>query len=192
MRKLVLFLHSSLDGIVEGPNGAMDIGFVAYDNDLEKETKHILSTVDTVIWGRGTYEGMYSYWPTIRTNPESTDYEKNHLEWIENVEKVVFSRTLDQVNWKNSHLVKEDLSGEIRRMKELPGQDMLILGSPRLAHELMKYNLIDEYKLTISPVIVGQGLKLFKNFEHQENLKLVRSKVLASGALSLDYKVIRD
>lgn len=191
MRKLILFLHSSLDGIVEGPKGAMDIGFVAYDQELEREAQKFLSTVDTIIWGRGTYEGMYHYWPTVRDNPEATDYEKKHLAWIENVEKVIFSRTLEGVDWKNSRLVKSDLPGEILKLKEQNGRDILILGSPRLAHELMKEDLIDEYRLTISPILVGQGLRLFENIGQTEKLKLVRSKVLSSGALSLDYEVIR-
>src|SRR5215471_12795644 len=127
MRKLVSFLHSSLDGFVEGPKGAMDIDFVAYDKDLEAEATEVLSTVDTVIWGRGTYEMMSSYWPTVRDNPDASDYELSHLKWVENVEKVVFSRTLSEANWKNSRLVKEGLVEEIQRLKELPGQDMLIL-----------------------------------------------------------------
>lgn len=188
MRKLVLFLHSSLDGIVEGPNGAMDIGFVAYDKELEAEAGEILSTVDTIIWGRGTYEGMYSYWPQVHKNPEVTDYELNHAKWIENVEKVVFSKTLDQVDWKNSWLIKENMIAELEKMKALEGRgDMLILGSPRLAHELMKTDIIDEFKLTISPVLVGKGLSLFENIPSETKLKLVDSKVLKSGALSLDY-----
>lgn len=75
MRKLVLFLHASLDGFVEGPNGSMDIGWVSYDNDLAKHAAQILSTADTVLWGRGTYQMMLSYWPTVPSNPSSSEHE---------------------------------------------------------------------------------------------------------------------
>ncbi len=188
MRKLVLFLHSSLDGIVEGPAGAMDIGFVAYDEALQTQAQQILSTVDTVIWGRGTYEMMYSYWPTVSENSTASDYERHHAKWIENVEKVVFSTTLDKVDWHNSQLVKENMAEEIQRLKTLEGRDMLILGSPRLAHELMKLGLIDEFKITVSPILVGRGLRLFENIENEQALTLVESKIFDSGALFLDYK----
>lgn len=83
MRKLVLFLHSSLDGFVEGPKGEMDIGWVSYDTDLEKHAKEILSTADTVIWGRGTYQMMHSYWPSVPSNPSASQHERNHAEWIQ-------------------------------------------------------------------------------------------------------------
>ncbi|MDR0299076.1 MAG: dihydrofolate reductase family protein [Streptococcaceae bacterium] len=192
MRKLILFLHSSLDGFVEGPKGAMDIGFVAYDKDLEAEAGNILSTVETIIWGRGTYEGMYSYWPTIPSNPDASEHELNHAKWIENVEKVVFSRTLDKADWKNTRLVKENMLEEIQKLKAQSGGDMLILGSPRLAHELMKAGLIDEYKITVSPVLVGSGLRLFEGIQEQTNLKLTHSKALKSGALVLTYDLVKE
>jgi dihydrofolate reductase len=75
MRKVVVFLHASLDGMVEGPNGEMDIGWIAFDDDLEKHAKEILSTVDTVLWGRGTYLGMQHYWTSVPSNPAASEYE---------------------------------------------------------------------------------------------------------------------
>lgn len=191
MRKLVLFLHSSLDGFVEGPKGAMDIGFVSYDADLENEAKNILSTVDTVVWGRGTYEMMYSYWPTVPENPDASSYERNHAKWIEQVEKLVFSTTLDEVKWNNTRLVKENIVEEIQKLKSTSGGDWLILGSPRLAHFLMTHDLIDEYKITVSPVLVGGGLRLIEEGVHPTKLKLISQKTFDSGAMSLDYEVLR-
>src|SRR3569833_3013386 len=137
MRKLVLFLHSSLDGFVEGPNGDMDIRWISYDADLEKHAKEILSTADTVIWGRATYQVMHEYWPSVPADPAATEHERNHAEWIENTTKIVFSTTLEKVEWKNSRLVKENVEEEIKNLKQQPGKDMVILGSPRLAHHLM-------------------------------------------------------
>ena len=191
MRKLVLFLHASLDGFVEGPNGEMDIGWVSYDADLEKHAKEILSTADTVIWGRGTYQMMYSYWPSVHSNPSASQHERNHAEWIEKTAKIVFSTTLEKVEWNNSRLVKEDVEEEIKNLKQQPGKDMVILGSPRFAHYLMQFDLIDEYKITVSPVLIGSGLPLFQGLKEKFNLKLIENKTFDSGAIGLVYQTVR-
>jgi len=190
MRKLVLFLHASLDGFVEGPNGAMDIGWIAYDADLANHAKEVLSTADTVIWGRATYQMMHGYWPSMLSNPEASEHERNHAEWIEKTEKIVFSTTLDKVEWNNSKLVKDHVEEEINKLKQQPGKDMVILGSPRFAHYLMQLNLIDEYKITISPVLIGNGLPLFEGISEKTNLKLIENKTFASGAIGLHYQKI--
>ncbi|GGH55311.1 riboflavin biosynthesis protein RibD [Paenibacillus silvae] len=191
MRKLVLFLHASLDGFVEGPNGEMDIGWVSYDADLEKHAKDILSTADTVLWGRGTYQMMHSYWPSVPADPSASQHERDHAEWIEKTAKIVFSTTLEKVEWNNSRLVKEDVEEEIKNLKQQPGRDMVILGSPRFAHHLMQLNLIDEYKITVSPVLIGKGLPLFQGIKEKINLKLIENKTFDSGAIGLAYQTIR-
>lgn len=190
MRKLILFLHASLDSFVEGPNGAMDIGWIAYDADLANHAKEILSTADTVIWGRATYQMMYDYWPTMLSNPAASEHERNHAEWIEKTEKIVFSTTLDKVEWNNSRLVKEHVEEEINKLKQQQGKDMVILGSPRFAHYLMQLDLIDEYKITVSPVLIGSGLPLFQGIQQKANLKLIENKTFASGAIGLHYQKI--
>lgn len=191
MRKLVLFLHASLDGFVEGPKGPMDIGWVSYDADLEKHAKEVLSTADTVIWGRGTYEMMYGYWPSVPSDPSATEHELNHAEWIEQTAKVVCSTTLESVEWNNSRLVKENIAEEIKNLKQQPGKDMVILGSPRLAHYLMQHGLIDEFKITVSPVLIGNGLPLFQGVKEKTDLKLIDSKTFDSGALGLVYRTVK-
>ncbi|MDR6550758.1 dihydrofolate reductase family protein [Paenibacillus qinlingensis] len=191
MRKLVLFLHASLDSFVEGPKGEMDIGWVAYDAELEKHAKEILSTADTVIWGRGTYQMMHNYWPSVPSDPSSSEHERDHAEWIENTAKIVFSTTLENVEWNNSRLVKENVEEEIKNLKQQPGKDMVILGSPRLAHYLMQLDLIDEYKITVSPVLIGSGLPLFQGIKEKINLKLIENKTFNSGALGLVYQTVR-
>ncbi|MFD0618272.1 dihydrofolate reductase family protein [Paenibacillus sp. GCM10027629] len=191
MRKLVLFLHSSLDGFVEGPNGEMDIGWVSYDADLEKHAKEILSTADTVIWGRGTYQMMHSYWPSVPSNPSASQHELDHAEWIDKTNKIVFSTTLEKVEWNNSRLVKNNVKEEIKNLKQQPGRDMVILGSPRFAHYLMELDLIDEYKITVSPVLIGSGLPLFQGFKEKINLKLIENKTFDSGAIGLVYQAVR-
>ncbi len=190
MRKLILFLHASLDSFVEGPNGAMDIGWIAYDADLANHANKILNSADTVIWGRAIYKMMHNYWPTMLSNPEASEHERNHAEWIEKTEKIVFSTTLDTVEWNNSRLVKDHVEEEINKLKQQPGKDMVILGSPRFAHYLMQLGLIDEYKITVSPVLLGSGLPLFQGIEQKTSLKLIENKTFASGAIGLHYQKI--
>ncbi|HCA5136010.1 TPA: dihydrofolate reductase [Acinetobacter baumannii] len=190
MRKLILFLHASLDSFVEGPNGAMDIGWIAYDADLANHANKILNSADTVIWGRATYKMMHNYWPTMLSNPEASEHERNHAEWIEKTEKIVFSTTLDTVEWNNSRLVQDHVEEEINKLKQQPGKDMVILGSPRFAHYLMQLGLIDEYKITVSPVLLGSGLPLFQGIEQKTSLKLIENKTFASGAIGLHYQKI--
>lgn len=192
MRKLVLFLHASLDGFVEGPNGEMDIGWISYDADLAKHAKEVLSTADTVIWGRGTYQMMYSYWTSVPSDASASQHERDHAEWIEKTAKIVFSTTLEKVEWNNSRLVKEDVEEAINNLKRQPGKDMVILGSPRLAHHLMQLDLIDEYKITVSPVLIGKGLPLFLGCKEKINLKLIENKTFDSGAIGLVYQRLDD
>lgn len=191
MRKLVVFLHSSLDGFVEGPQGAMDIGWVAYDSELEDFADKVLGTADTIVWGRKTYEMMHGYWPTVPFDENANEHELNHAKWIENVEKVVFSKTLNTVEWHNSILVQDNVEAEINHLKQLEGGDIVVLGSPRFAHHLMSLNLIDEFKITVSPTLIGDGLPLFKNIQEQTDLTLKTHQVFESGALGLTYQIIK-
>lgn len=183
MRKLIVFLHSTLDGFVEGPKGAMDIGWVAYNEELEKFADDVLSNTDTIVWGRKTYEMMYDYWPTVPSDENANEHELNHAQWIENVEKVVFSKALNHVEWSNSKLVKDHVEEEINKLKQQEGGDIVVLGSPRFAHYLMQLNLVDEYKIIISPTLIGKGLPLFQNIHDKVDLKLIKSETFESGAL---------
>ncbi|MCM3518659.1 dihydrofolate reductase family protein [Staphylococcus xylosus] len=188
MRKLVVFLHSSLDGFVEGPQGAMDIGWITYNHELEDFANEVLQTADTIVWGRKTYEMMYDYWPTVLSNENASEHELNHAKWIENVEKVIFSKALNSVDWHNSRLVKKNVKDEIIHMKQQEGEDIVVLGSPRFAHYLMQLDVVDEYKITVSPTLIGKGLPLFQNIHEQVDLKLIDSKTFESGALGLIYQ----
>lgn len=189
MRELVVFLHSSLDGIVEGPGGAMDIGFVRYNEELEAFANQTLATADTILLGRATYEMMHQYWPTMLDNPEASDHERNHAAWIEAVEKLVCSTQLDEVTWNNSRLLKENILSQIRAAKDQEGGDIVVLGSPRLAQFLLKEGLVDRLRLTVSPVVVGGGLRFLE--EPQNSLELLEAEVMKSGVLGLTYQLTK-
>lgn len=188
MRNLVVLLHTSLDGYVEGPNGAMDIGFISYDSSLEKFANETLSTADTVLWGRHTYNMMHDYWPTMLNNPDVSEHERHHAKWINAIPKVICSNTLTDVTWHNSTLISGDITEKIRHLKHQDGQDIVVIGSPRLAQFLLHEKLVDKLGLTISPVLVGSGLRLFDKVE--SDLELIKSETFDSGVLAVNYRVL--
>lgn len=120
-------------------------------------------------------------------NPEATAYERNHAAWIEQVQKVVCSKSLKKAVWHNTQLITDNLIEEVEALEEQEGQDIVVLGSPRLARFLLKEKLADELKLSVSPVTLGEGLHLFKDI--QSNLILERSITMSNGVLGLTYKV---
>ena len=190
MRNVVLFIHVSLDGFCSGPKGELD--WVSYDSELEKYAEGIVSTVGSPLYGRVTYQMMESYWPAVLRNKSATKHERDHANWVENVHKVVFSRTLDKVEWKNTQLIKDNITEEITTLKQQPGKDLVIFGSPTLAHEFMRLDLIDEYQLTLNPVLLGRGTPLFENVETKSKLTLVNSTTLNSGVMGLQYRRARE
>jgi len=188
MRNLVAFMHMSLDGFAAGPNGELD--WVAYDEELEQYAAGIVASVGTALYGRVTYH-MMEYWRTVSGNPAATEHARNHAAWIEAIPKVVVSTTLDGVEWNNTTIIADKLAEEITQRKQQPGKDIVIFGSPSLTQALAQLNLVDEYQLTVSPVLLGTGLQFFAPLTEKLSLQLLSNKVLASGALGLHYKVIK-
>ena len=187
MRKVILLMHVSLDGFVAGPAGEMD--WILYDEELFEHVCTRFSHVGTAIYGRTTYEMMAGYWPTVLRNPASTPLERHHADWVETVEKVVFSTTLPATDWHNTTLLRGNLTAEITRLKQLPGKDLMLFGSPRLAHAFMALGLIDEYLLNLNPTVLGAGIPLFDQLPGPAPLQLLDSWNLSSGVVSLRYQV---
>ncbi|MGQ7374354.1 dihydrofolate reductase family protein [Streptococcus suis] len=178
----MVFLHMSLDGIVEGPNGAMDIGFVQYNHELEEFANQVTANADTILWGRSTYEMMYQYWPNMLDNLEASEHERKHAAWVNAVEKLVCSTSLSELTWNNASLIKDNLIQCLHIKKSKDGGAILVIGSPRLAQFLLKVGLVDQLCLTVSPVIVGAGFNLFNRISG--TLKLLESVQMQSGVLS--------
>ena len=189
MRNVVLFMHISLDGFAAGPNGELD--WMSYDEELEKYAEGIVNTVGSPLYGRVTYQMMESYWPTVLKNPAATSHEIAHARWLENVEKVVFSKSLAKAVWNNTRLIKDDIVEEVSKLKQQPGKDLVIFGSPGLAHSFMELDLIDEYQLTLNPVLLGSGIPIFEKIKSKTDLKLLEAKTLNSGVLGLHYGTLR-
>ncbi|MBF6595872.1 MAG: dihydrofolate reductase family protein [Thermaceae bacterium] len=182
MRKLIMQLELTLDGFYAGPNEEFD--WFRLDPDQWKMKVDLFSTIDTVLLGRKNYVGFGSYWPSVVNNPASTETDIKFSRWLDEVPKVVFSKTLAKAQWQNSRLVGGDVAGEVSRLKGRSGKNLLIMSSTSIAQECMKHDLIDEYWLGIHPVALGEGLALFKE---RVNLKLLDSKTFPSGQIFLYY-----
>lgn len=189
MRKVVLFMHISLDGFAAGPNGELD--WISYDEELEKYAEDIVSTVGSPLYGRVTYQMMKSYWPTVLNDPSATKHDMDHARWLEDVEKIVFSKTLEKTEWNNTRVIKDNIAEEASKLKQQPGKDLVIFGSPGLARNFLQLGLIDEYRLTVNPVILGSGKPLFKDVEDTISLKIVKTQSFNSGVVALHYETQR-
>lgn len=185
MRKLVLFMHLSLDGFAATPNHELD--FLTYNEELQQYADEVVKTVGSPVYGRTTYQLMESYWPTVLNKPDAGRHAIEHARWVENVPKIVISTTLTEANWNNTRLIKNNVYEEVQRLKSESGKDLVVFGSPGLATSLMNLGLIDEYKLTVHPIILGSGLSVFTNNTVKSTLILLDSKTLKSGVVTLHY-----
>jgi dihydrofolate reductase len=188
MRKIISFMHVSLDGFVAGLNGEMN--WITMDDEIFEDAIALAATTDTAVYGRTTYQMMESYWPTVLINPTATKNELHHAEWVENINKIVFSTSLEKAEWNNTRLIRRNIKEEVTKLKQQPGKSMMIFGSPRLTHSFMQMGLIDEYRININPVLLGNGIPLFKNISDRINLKLLKAKIFESGVVGFHYSVI--
>ncbi|WXG42347.1 MAG: dihydrofolate reductase family protein [Candidatus Freyarchaeum deiterrae] len=186
MRKIIASEMVSLDGYFEGPNREIDWHNV--DEEFNQYAISILNTVDTILFGRVTYQLFESYWPAAATNPSTSKSDLEIAHQINNKTKIVFSKTLEKVEWKNAKLVKEVIPEEIAKMKQQPGKDMVIYGSGSIVSTFTQLGLIDEYLIIVNPVILGDGKPLFKDVKDRINLKLLKTKTFNSGNVLLVYK----
>ena len=190
MRKLILFMHTSLDGFVAGTNGEMD--WINVDEDMFEYAGKQTDEADTALYGRITYQMMESYWPTAADQPNATKHDKQHSSWYNKVAKVVLSKTMQGMNFNNVTIISDNLYNEMIKLKEGTGKDILIFGSPTAVHSLMAENLIDDYWLFVNPVLLGQGIPLFKSIKDKMNLKLITSNAFSSGVVCLHYEIAPD
>jgi len=182
MRKLFAFNMVTLDGFFEGPN--QDISWHNVDEEFNQFAIEQTSSVDTILFGRKTYEGMASYWPTeaaIKDDPAVAGL-------MNSLPKIVFSRTLQKAEWNHSRLIKDNIAEEILKLKRQPGKEIAVFGSADLLSTLIRMDLIDEHRIMVNPVVLGSGTPLFKDVKEQFNLKLIRSRIFDSGNVLLYYQ----
>ncbi len=182
MRKLMVSQMQTLDGFFAGPNGEIDWHVV--DNEFNDFAIDQLDHIDTLIFGRITYQLMADYWPTPAAVGDDPEVAKR----MNSLTKLVFSRTLSLVPWSNSHLVKEDLLEAVARLKEEPGKDIVIFGSGTIVAQLAQAGLIDEYRIIINPVILGSDRTMFEGIHDRLPLKLIKARPMHSGNVILYYE----
>ncbi len=181
MRKVFLFNMVTLDGFFEGPN--QDISWHHVDEEFNEFALNQLNEIGTLLFGRVTYQGMASYWPTEFA--KSSDPVVAGL--MNSLPKIVFSKTLDKAEWNNSRLLKENAAEEVSKLKQQSGKDIAIFGSSNLAVTLAEHGLIDEYRMIVNPVFLGHGTPLLKGIRNKLDLKLLKARTFESGNVLLYY-----
>lgn len=190
MRKIISFMHVSLDGFVAGPNGEMD--WIKVDEELFDFVEKRISEGDTALYGRVTYEMMEGYWPTASDKPGASRHDIEHSRWYKKIHKIVLSQTMNGMGLINTTIISDNLADRINEIKQHPGPDIAVFGSPTATHSLMQQNLIDGYWLFVNPIILGQGIPLFTNIKDKIKLKLLTTRQFTSGVTELNYLVDRQ
>ena len=186
MRKVILLMHATLDGFVAGPKGEMD--WIKVDEELFEPIGKITDDADTAIYGRVTYQMMENYWPTAAEQPSATKHDIQHARWVNKALKIVVSKTLQHSSWNNTKIISEQIAEEIQKLKQLPGKNLLLIGSPQLANAFMQLGLIDEYYIYLNPIILDKGIKLFDDVQHRIKLNLLDVMNFKSGVVGLHYE----
>ncbi len=185
MRTLFMFNMMTLDGFFAGPHQELDWHNV--DEEFNEFAIAQLDEIGAILFGRVTYQFMASYWPTeLAKNDDPIVAEKMNA-----LPKIVFSRTLETVDWNNSVLIRENIAEEVSKLKQQPGKDLAIFGSGDLVSALANLSLIDEYRVIVNPVLLGNGKPLFKDIGTRLNLKHVRTTTFRSGNVLLCYQPIK-
>ncbi len=172
----------TLDGYFEGPE--RDIGWHNVDAEFNEHAVEMLNSTDLLIFGRVTYELMAGYWPT----PDAIRNDPVVASLMNSLQKIVFSETLDEAEWFNTRLVKDDIEGEVKRLKKESGKDMVILGSGSIVSRLATSGLIDEYQVMVNPLVLGRGRPLFAGIRDRINLRLLRTRTFRNGNVLLCYE----
>ncbi|WP_232660588.1 dihydrofolate reductase family protein [Pseudonocardia sp. TRM90224] len=191
-RKLITQVTLSIDGYSAGPtsDGMNGMGFLQEHASHEHSSTYfegVWRGADTALLGRTNYEGFHSYWPLVVHDEDAAARDRDLATWIDTVEKVVFSRTLDKVEWQNSRLAEQELEAEVRALKSAPGRDILVLNSASIIRQLLAAGLVDEMRIMIVPAVLGKGLRFFEGEPPYTTWQLGGVKTLTTGAIALHY-----
>ena len=191
MRKIAAIENVTLDGFADSQEG---LGFEwtarAYADEVDRySNEHVRADIDLAMYGRATYLGMQGFWSKMLHSPDGTPTERAHAEWVNNVDKVVFSTTLESADWTNSRLISDNVAQEVATLKAQAGGTIAIYASPKLVHGFVDAGLIDEFRLLVHPVTLGRGTPLFHD-RAKLDLELLESKAFDSGAVYVRYQVL--
>jgi len=192
MRNVVLWIGMSFDGFTSGANERLD-WLVPHATSPEAMSifRRLRERCDTVLLGRLNYEGFLGYWPKVKDDPKAGPDDVAISRWLDDVPKVVFSRTLHEVKWKNARLARGDAITEVAALKREPGKDIIIQNSTRLAQSLLAAGLVDELQIMVAPVVLGNGRALFSGLPHQIDLGPAELTRFDDGTFRVRYQVKR-
>lgn len=187
MRKLISLMHMSLDGYVCGPQGEMD--WIQHSDQIWDFVDQHIPEADTGVYGPTTFQMMEGHWPTVLKNNDAVGHQARHARWYAQAHKFVCSRGLTTLNNPAVQLIQDQLAEEITTLKQQSGKNIMVFGSPRLVHSLAQLGLIDEYVLTIRPVLLGGGIPMFDRTDRRSALQLASCTQFDHGALGVHYLV---
>lgn len=187
MRKLKLQVQMSVDGYIARPNGELDWMIWDEDDKLRQFIDSLIDTSDTILLGRKMTDGFVSHWENVVNNqPDSRDFSL--AKKLVDIPKIVFTKTLDKSNWKNTTLAKGNLAEEIAKLKKQTGKDIIVYGGAGFLSSLIKEGLIDEYHLFVNPAAIGNGLTIFKSLNRTQKFSVIESRFYSCGVTVLSYK----
>jgi dihydrofolate reductase len=185
MRKVIVSNIVSLNGYIAGPNNELDWHIV--NDEFLQFAENMLNSVDCILYGRITYQMMSSYWPSNQAKLDTPAIADK----MNSLTKIIFSKTLEKVEWGNSILVKGNIKDTVIKLKTQPGKDMVIFGSGNIVSSLTQLGLIDEYRVIINPVILGSGKAQFNGNVDTKKLKLIDVRKFDTGVVILSYQPIQ-
>ena len=190
MRNVVLWVGMSLDGFTSAEHERLDwLVPHATQPEAHEVFRRLRERADTILLGRVNYEGFLDYWPSVQHDPAASPNDRAISRWLDQTQKVVFSRTLSEVTWKNARLAGRDAAEEVAALKREDGKDIIIQNSTRLAQRLLAAGLVDEIALIVAPVAVGRGRALFAGLPRQVALERVELVPATDGSIVVRYAV---
>lgn len=187
MRKLIVFNQVTLDGYFSGMDGDISWAHRAQrDPEFDAFVETNAKSGGELVFGRVTYEMMKSFWPT----PAAFEQFPVVAERMNNLPKLVFSRTLDNASWQNTKVVKGDIAAEMRKIKNEPGDDLVIMGSGSIVSQLTQAGLIDEYQMVLFPIVLGKGRTMFDGIGKRLNLEPTKTRTFSNGNVLLCYEPV--
>jgi dihydrofolate reductase len=186
MRKLISFMHTSLDGYAATTNGEMN--WVIVNEEMFELAGQMTDKADTAIYGRGTWLIMQAYWPTAADQPNPSKHDLEHSAWYNKVEKVIVSETMQGQKLPNTTIISDNLKEKIEELKKKPGKNIIMFGSPTLTRSLMELDLIDELWLFLDPLVLGHGRSFFGRTADIMKFKLLSNNTYSGGVVCLHYQ----
>jgi dihydrofolate reductase len=193
-RTVVANISLSLDGRITGPGGEYDMGWIvphAITDSARNHMVEVTSPATTVLLGRKNYTGFGGYWPTVADDESANPQDRTFAQWLNSVEKIVFSSTLEEATWENSRIVDVDPDKVVEELQQQEGGDIIVLASGSVIKSLLQTDALDRLSITLCPEVAGGGARLFEDGLPASSWALRRSKVTESGALCLLYDRVR-